>query len=140
MRFSQYPGSVPGLTPLPEGSGKGCFENWSVSLLFPSGPEVHFVLVFTMYFVHRVFTSLKKVSFCPIIYRGGPPSAFSPLRVLFLRRPILIVKTQYFLNVAFSILFFVEERLYVFPIIYIGLLASFRSRFLRQKSEFTKTL
>ena len=93
--------------------GKTCFETRAASFLFPSGAEVDFVLVFTIHFVHRVFTHLTQCSFRPIICKGVAASAFSPLRPLLLRRTILSGKTQYFMNGAFSIFILRDERLYV---------------------------
>ena len=60
-----------------------------------------FVLVFTVVFVHRVFSSLRKMYFRPIFYKGVPASPCSPLRPK--KRPtgILIGKTQYFIKVFF---------------------------------------
>ena len=72
-----------------------------------------FVLVFTIDFIHRRFMRLVKMSFRPIIYQGPPLSAFSPLRTNFWRRAILIGKTQYFMNGAFSIFILRDERIYV---------------------------
>ena len=72
-----------------------------------------FVLVFTVDFVHRHFMRLIKMSFRPIIYKGIRLSAFSPLRTNFWRRTILVGKTQYFMNGAFSIFILRDERIYV---------------------------
>ena len=72
-----------------------------------------FVLVFTIDFLHRRFMRLIKMSFRPIIYKGVRLSAFSPLRTNFWRRAFLSGKTQYFMNGAFSIFIFRDERIYV---------------------------
>ena len=58
-------------------------------------------MVFTVVFAHRVFSSLLKMYFRPIFYKGIPTSPFSPLRPE--KRPtgILIGKTQYFIKVFF---------------------------------------
>ena len=65
--------------------------------------KVDFVLVFTVVFVHRVFSYLRKMYFRPIFYRGIPASPFSPLRPK--KRPtrILIGKTQYFIKFFFKL-------------------------------------
>ena len=105
----------------PGTSGKNRLENLAVSLKFPSGAEVDFVLAGIVYSDHRVLTSFQKISFRPIIYRGMRSSAFSSLRSVFLRTAILIEKTQYFGNVASLLLFFSLTRFHDLYAIYISL-------------------
>ena len=76
----------------------------AVFLKFPSGAEADFVLVFTVYYVHRVLTSFQKVSFRPIFARGIPVSAFFVFFLDFPPEAILIGKTQYFENTFFPFL------------------------------------
>ena len=101
-------------------SGKNRLENLAVSLKFPSGAEVDFVLARIVYSDHRVFTSFKKMSFRPIIHMGAGSSAFSSLRSVFLRTAFLIEKTQYFGTVASLLLLFSLTRFHDLYAIYIG--------------------
>ena len=104
---------------VPDGAGKKRLEHLAVSLKFPSGAAVDFVSAGIVYSDHRVFTSLHKISFRPIIYRGARSSAFSSLRSDFHRTAILIEKTQYFGTAASFLLLFSLQRFYDLHAIYI---------------------
>ena len=85
------------------GAEKGVHENLPDLVKFRSEAETHSDWTFTVCAAHPVLKVFIQISFRPIIYRGVALSVFSSLRTIFVRRAILIGKTEYFMNVAFCI-------------------------------------